>query len=110
MTETMLKTPIPFVDLRGKTPIDLLRSYPDRAQALIKAARRTYGMVSYAASALALPFADKKSHAWLKRTCNPYLYEIESFAEILETSAAFMRSISAMNGAAPAASTAPTKR
>jgi len=79
----MLKTPIPFVDLRGKTPIDLLRSYPDRAQALIKAARRTYGMFSYAASALALPLADRRSHAWLKRSCNPYLYEIESFAEIL---------------------------
>jgi len=79
----MLKTPISFVDLRGKSPIDLLRSYPDRAQALVKAARRTYGKLSYAASALALPIADKKSHAWLKRTCDPYLYEIETFAEIL---------------------------
>ncbi len=81
--EYMLKTPIPSIDLRGKTPIDLLRAYPDKAQALIRAARRTFGVFSQAASAIALPLADRRSHAWLKRSCNPYLYEIESFAEIL---------------------------
>ncbi len=79
----MLKTPIPYIDLRGKTPIDLLRAYPDKAQALIRAARRSYGMLSYAASVVAFPFADRKSHEWLKRTSNPYLYEIETFADIL---------------------------
>ncbi|MDE3060527.1 MAG: hypothetical protein KGJ06_05900, partial [Pseudomonadota bacterium] len=84
-TGRMLKAQIPHIDLRGKTPIDLLRAYPDRAQALVKAARRTLGIFSDAAAALALPFADRASHRWLKRTRNPFLYEIESFAEILET-------------------------
>jgi hypothetical protein len=79
----MLKTTIPHIDLRSKTPVDLLRSYPDVAHAILKSARRTYGVLSDTISGLALPFADRKSHAWLKRTCNPYLYEIESFAEIL---------------------------
>jgi len=79
----MLKTTIPFVDLRGKTPIDLLRSYPDKAHELVSAARRTFGMLSWAASAPLLPLSDRASHAWLVRARNPYLYEIESFAEIL---------------------------
>lgn len=79
----MLKTSIPFVDLRGRTLIDLLRSYPDRAHALVGAARRTYGVFSNAASALVLPLADRRSHKWLKRSRNPYLYEIETFADIL---------------------------
>lgn len=88
----MLKTTIPFVDLRGKTPVDLLRAYPDRARALINAARRSYGALSYAASAALLPIADKASHRWLARTKNPYLHEAESFADILG-----MRGIYALN-------------
>jgi len=81
----MIKNSIPFVDLRGKTPIDLLRAYPDKAHDIIRASTNTYGFASRAASRLALPYADKKSHAWLKRNYNPYLYEIESFADILDT-------------------------
>jgi hypothetical protein len=81
----MLKISIPFVDLRGKTPVDLLRSYPDRALALVKAARRSYGKVSRAACMFGLPVADRQSHQWLKRTKNPYLYEIESFADIVRS-------------------------
>jgi hypothetical protein len=79
----MLKHSIPYVDLRGKTPVDLLRAYPDKAQELVTAARRTYGWLSYAASALVLPWVDKKSHEWLLDTNNPYLHEIETFAEVL---------------------------
>jgi hypothetical protein len=81
----MLKNSIPYVDLRGKTPIDLLRAYPDKAHALVKGARRMYGPLSYGLSKLALPVTDRMSHEWLTRSGNPYLYEIESFAEILET-------------------------
>lgn len=80
----MLKPTIPFVDLRGKTLIDLLRAYPDKAAALVKGGRRSYGILSDAAAALALPLADKRSLAWLKRSENPYLYEIDTFAHILE--------------------------
>jgi hypothetical protein len=84
-----LKAAIPFVDLRGKTPVDLLRSYPDKARELMQCARRMYGVPSYVASLMALPIADRLSHAWLKRSRNPYLYEIESFADILNMPGAY---------------------
>ncbi len=79
----MIKNSIPFVDLRGKTPVDLLRSYPDSARTLVLSARKSYGYWSHIVSGLALPFIDKKSHAWLTRTRNPFLHEIESFDSIL---------------------------
>ncbi len=79
----MLKTTIPFIDLRGKTPIDLLRTYPDSAKTLVVAARKSYGYFSHIVSGLILPFIDSKSHAWLKRTNNPFLHEIETFDSIL---------------------------
>src|SRR5690606_11697145 len=82
----MLKVTIPFVDLRGKSPIDLLRSYPDKARAVIDGARDMYGKPSRVLSTLVLPLANRSSHAWLKRTRNPYLHEIESMSDILETS------------------------
>ena len=82
--DSMIKNSIPFVDLRGKSPIDLLRAYPDKASDIIKAASRTYGLASHIASIVALPIADKKSLAWLKNNRNPYLYEIESFSEIMD--------------------------
>lgn len=80
----MFGTPIPFVDLRGKTPIDLLRSYPDVARELIASARRAYGKAAFLASLPALPLADKSAHRWLVRNKNPYLHEIESFADVVE--------------------------
>ncbi|MEQ1789356.1 MAG: hypothetical protein ABL857_02815 [Rickettsiales bacterium] len=90
----MLKTTIPFIDLRGKTPTDLLRSYPDSARALVMAARRSYGVLSHVASGLVLPFIDKKSHAWLTRTRNPYLHEIETFDSILGMRGTFSLNLS----------------
>ncbi|MBY0407449.1 MAG: linear amide C-N hydrolase [Rickettsiales bacterium] len=80
----MLKTAIPYVDLSGKTPVDLLRAFPDKATALIGASTYAYGWLSHVASYFLLPFMDRKSHAWLSRNRNPYLYEIETFADILD--------------------------
>ncbi len=80
----MLKTTIPFVDLRGKTPVDLLRAFPDKANTIIRASTYAFGLASHLASYLALPFMDKRSHAWLAKTRNPFLYEIETFADILD--------------------------
>ncbi len=79
----MLKQSVPFVDLRGKTPVDLLRSYPDKARQLIYAARQTYGALSYIPSLLALPAADIFSRRLLKRNQNPYLHEIETMAGVV---------------------------
>lgn len=90
----MLKGSIPFVDLRGRTPIDLLRTHPDKAHELIRASTRTFGLMSRIASLAALPFADKRSLAWLNRTRNPYLYEIETFAEILRTPGVYALNLS----------------
>lgn len=81
----MVKNAIHYVDLRGKTLVDLLRGYPDKANEIIKAASSVYGIATQVAAKLALPYADKWSHAWLKASYNPYLYEIESFADIVET-------------------------
>ena len=90
----MLKATIPFVDLRGKTQVDLLRNYPDKALELIKASKATYGKLSQIASFALLPIADKRSHNWLKRNRNPYLYEIESYAELLGTSGVYALNLS----------------
>jgi hypothetical protein len=90
----MIKNIIPFVDLREKTPIDLLRIYPDKATDTIKAAANSYGLVSRGLSKILLPWMDKKSHAWLKFSYNPYLYEIETFAEILESPGVFALNMS----------------
>lgn len=80
----MLKTTIPFVDIRGKTLMDLARSFPDKACSLMKASTETFGAASRLASFALLPFSDKRSHAWLSRNQNPFLYEIETFADIID--------------------------
>jgi len=85
----MIKNTIQFIDLRGKTLIDLLRAYPDKAMEIINASKGMRGLASRIASKIALPYADKKSHKWLKFSYNPHLYEIESFAEILEVPGVF---------------------
>ena len=79
----MLKQPVPFVDLRGKTPVDLLRMFPDKAEELMVAARRTYGLPSYLASAMLMPLADKISRRWLEESENPFLPEIDAMADML---------------------------
>lgn len=79
----MIHTPIPFVDLRGKTPVDLLRAYPDRARDLVRASRRSWGIWSEIASIPALPVADRLSLAWLRRHNNPYLHDIETCGELI---------------------------
>lgn len=79
----MSHTAIPFVDLRGKTPIDLLRAYPDRARALIYASRRSWGIWSQLPSYPALAVGDRLSKRWLANANNPYRYEIDTIAELL---------------------------
>ncbi len=90
----MLKTTIPLIDLRGKTLIDLLRAYPDSAKTLITSARRSYGALSHIASSLILPFSDRRSHNWLKKTRNPFLHEIETFDSILGTRGVYSLNLS----------------
>ncbi|MEZ5690667.1 MAG: hypothetical protein R3D71_03250 [Rickettsiales bacterium] len=79
----MIKNSIPLIDLRGKTPIDLLRAYPDSAKTLVESARKSYGVLSNMASSIVLPFVDKRSHNWLVKSNNPFLHEIETFDSII---------------------------
>lgn len=79
----MLKTNIPYVDLRGRTLSDLLRAYPDKASRMLAASRRGFGMLAYIVSGLLLRFSDRSSRRWLKKSGNPYLHEIETAADLL---------------------------
>jgi hypothetical protein len=75
---------IPLVDLRGRSPAALVELYPEKARALIAAASNTFGLVSRAASAVALPLGDRASKAWLARSGNPYRGEIDAIAAHLD--------------------------
>jgi len=74
---------IPFVDIRGGTPLELLARFPDKAKALARATTETFGAASRIASRAAFPFTDRASRAWLERTNNPYRAEIGAFEAIL---------------------------
>ena len=75
--------PIPFSDIRGGTPLDLLKLHEATARALASAAINTFGMVSRAAAAALMPAGDRASRAWLARTDNPHLDEIDALASHL---------------------------
>lgn len=81
----MLKISLPFVDLRGKGPVDLLRAYPDCALSLVRSARSSQGLLTKSLGAPAYAMMNRQSHQWLKRNKNPYLYEIETFADIINS-------------------------
>jgi hypothetical protein len=74
---------IPFVDIRGGTPVDLLARHPDAARALAKATTRTFGLASELGARAAFPAMDRVSRAWLERTGNPYREEIRAFEKML---------------------------
>ena len=79
----MLKSTIPYIDLRGKGENALLRAFPDKAKAMLYASRKTYGLASYAASAAVFPLSDLWSRHLLRISHSPYLHEIEEAAHIV---------------------------
>ena len=74
---------IALVDIRGRSPVDLLRLYPDKARALVKATAGTFGAASRFGARAAFPFTDRASRAWLVQTDNPYRDEILAFEVLL---------------------------
>lgn len=74
---------IPFIDIRGGSPVDLLRRYPDRAKALAYATTRTFGLASQFGAWSLFPIMDRTSRAWLERNNNPYREEIRAFESTL---------------------------
>jgi len=75
---------IPYVDLGGYTPLELLFLHRRSALALAEGAKRTSGEASRLAGALAMPWTDRASRRWLEKAGNPYLREIEAMAEALD--------------------------
>ena len=74
---------IPYVDLGGYTPLELLFLHRRSAALLVEGAKRTFGEASLLASTLTMPWTDRASHRWLEKSDNPYLREIEAMAEAL---------------------------
>lgn len=74
---------IPYVDNRGRTPVDLLERHAASAHALVRAATTSFGAAGRIASLAALPLGDRASRAWLERSRNPYLDEIAAMAKAL---------------------------
>ncbi len=74
---------IPYADIRGYTPLELLFLYRGRAHALVEAAAKTFGKPSCMASAVLMPLADRASRRWLEKSHNPYLTEIAGAAATL---------------------------
>ena len=65
------------------TPLDLLRRDPGRARDLARAAANTLGPLSRGAAFVTAPLIDRVSRAWLQRSANPYLAEIDAMAALL---------------------------
>jgi hypothetical protein len=72
---------IPYADIRGGSPLDLLKGNLGSARALVQAAAGTYGPVGRVAAKAAVPLADRASRRWLERSRNPYLDEIWHVAD-----------------------------
>ena len=80
---------IPYVDLGGYTPFELLYLHRRSALALAEGAKRTFGEASRLAGALAMPWTDRASRRWLEKSGNPYLHEIEAMAQTLGLSGVY---------------------
>ncbi len=78
---------LPRIPIFDGTPLDLLRRRPEAGLALIERARRAY-------SPAGLALADRISRAWLVRSGNPYLDEIDAVAARLGRPGAHMLNLS----------------
>lgn len=72
-----------MMDISSSSLVDVARQHADKARHLINASKNTFGFPSRIASSFALPIGDYLSKKWLERTKNPYLDEINQYAEIL---------------------------
>lgn len=83
---------IPLMDVRNRSLVEVTRAHADKARDLIEKSKNAFGLASRLASGAALPMGDYFSRKWLDRTRNPYLAEIDQYAEILG-----MRGVYALN-------------
>lgn len=80
---------IPLIDIRNSSPIRLVRDNKEQARALIRASHGTLGIATKILSPALLPIGDKLSKDWLIKTRNPYLKEIDAYADILDVSGVY---------------------
>lgn len=78
---------IPFVDLRGYTPLELLFLFKRQAHVLAQGAVEMLG--GHAARLMASA-ADRASRRWLEKAKNPYFQEITLIADAMRTPGAFL--------------------
>lgn len=74
---------ISLIDIRANGPRQLMRDHGERAKDLISASRKTFGLFSEIIGHLLLPYGDRLSRNWLIKTNNPYLDEIDFYADHL---------------------------
>ena len=84
---------IPYVDIRGYTPLELLFLYRRSALFLVDAAKGMFGEAARTAIAASMTFTDRASRRWLERSRNPYLVEIAAAAETLRVSGVYMLNV-----------------
>jgi len=84
---------IPYVDIRGYTPLELLFLRRKSALRLVEAAKGTFGEATRLAFAPSMMLADRASRRWLEKSHNPYLVEIAAAAETLEVSGVYMLNV-----------------
>jgi hypothetical protein len=68
---------VPFIDLRRDGPAALARAHWGAANELLDIAERRF-------TRMGLRIADRRSRAWLARTANPFLAEIDAIASALD--------------------------
>jgi hypothetical protein len=78
---------IPFVDLRGYTPLELLFLFRRQAHLL---AHGALDMLGGRAARLIAAAGDRASRRWLEKAKNPYLQEISLIADAVHTPGAFL--------------------
>ncbi len=85
---------IPYIDIRHSTPIALAQEERKRALSLLHAGKYSYGVLSQAASGIALPLGDGMARRWLEKTKNPYRQEIDGIAQAVGAKGIFALNLS----------------
>jgi hypothetical protein len=85
-------TPIPYVDLREGSLVDLLET--QKQNNVVKKMKKKLGFLGPLLAWLPLRIGDFFSKRWLKKSRNPYLGEIKTFAKALKTRGVYALNLS----------------
>lgn len=85
---------IPFIDLRKKTPVDLVSGNKQKTLDMIHSIRKIKGTFSHIATKAGFIASDRFSKNWLKKSNNPYYEEIAAYDRILKTKGVYTLNLS----------------